>query len=115
MSRTLCPCGHEQYSYRLIDRDGARILTKNVERSQHWLRKMNAWAIQMNVIAEHAGSVDLLEVNDIETGIRFQITPHMAELSGTQIFMGDQYGVQLAIPLPFWTRSASDTYQMVMF
>ncbi len=116
MAKTLCDCGHEQYHYRILERDGVRILSKDVEGSRHFLRKNNAWGIQSSVLVYHLerGDVALLEINDTEKGVRYQTSIDIAFRS-EQVFYGVDYGLQFAVPLSVWVKSPSDTYQMAMF
>lgn len=108
MTINLCPCQHSLFGYVL---DG-NVLRKNVEGSRHMLRKPRGWAIQEEVFNYHYAQHDVARVviADTETGVAY--SAEMETIARVAIEIERGYGLQYAVPLPYWKTEQGETLQM---
>lgn len=92
----VCPCGHERYGYKL--KDG--ILSKNVERSKHMLRRPPAWAIQSEVWRWHVEEVCVIAINDLERDRLYWATRETFEKNSR--ILERKHGEQRYMRLSLW-------------
>lgn len=106
MNHTICPCGHEQYGYRLK----GNALTKYVERSRHLLRNRQAWAVDEIVLYYHRLQVTTIQLFEVEQNHRYTIS--MDQFFKVCSRINYDHGTQLAVPLRYWETSPTPAGQL---
>jgi hypothetical protein len=89
---------------RLVGEVCEGVYTKRVRYSQHRLRRLDAWACDVEALtkAEAAGA-HIVRVDDQETGIVYETELITLRQRGLKVNYG--YGEQLALPLKAWRQS----------
>jgi hypothetical protein len=90
---------------------GRTMLVKNVSKSRHQHRTLNAWGIDATLIDQLPADVDGITVNEKEEGKTYRVS--LSAFLSKSIRRDFGYGPQYFLPLPQWQQE--DPRQPALF
>ena len=94
-----------------VARQIGNTLFKRVRGSVHQLRQPPSWAIDEKILQEAiSNGVNMVEIFDVETRKIYRVSIDYFTKSGIRLNRG--FGLQVALPLNYWTVSRQDIRQL---